>query len=127
MDQPGKVASPARDQLNIKNGNFPCPRSCLRIWSRETGSVVSSHVSLLIPILEAESGAYLLTGFLPSCATASIYSFITAIRHRVSLEYIGSRNCVPMAFTARESAGTGPVNLEVVPNECCLGRSPWTN
>ena len=26
-----------------------------------------------------------------------------------------------------ESAGTGPVNLKVVPNECCLGRSPWTN
>ena len=23
----------------------------------------------------------------------------------------------------RESAGTGPVNLKVVPNECCLGRS----
>ena len=27
----------------------------------------------------------------------------------------------------RESAGTGPLNLKVVPNECCLGRSPWTN
>ena len=27
----------------------------------------------------------------------------------------------------RESAGTGPVNLKVVPNECCLGRSTWTN
>ena len=27
----------------------------------------------------------------------------------------------------RESAGTGPVNLKVVPNECCLGRSPSTN
>ena len=27
----------------------------------------------------------------------------------------------------RESAGKGPVNLKVVPNECCLGRSPWTN
>ncbi|CAN0136596.1 unnamed protein product [Ascophyllum nodosum] len=27
----------------------------------------------------------------------------------------------------RESDGTGPVNLKVVPNECCLGRSPWTN
>ena len=26
----------------------------------------------------------------------------------------------------RESAGTGPVNFKVVPNECCLGRSPWT-
>ena len=24
----------------------------------------------------------------------------------------------------RESAGTAPVNLKVVPNECCLGRSP---
>ena len=24
----------------------------------------------------------------------------------------------------RESTGTGPVNLKVVPNECCLGRSP---
>ena len=24
----------------------------------------------------------------------------------------------------REFAGTGPVNLKVVPNECCLGRSP---
>ena len=27
----------------------------------------------------------------------------------------------------RESAGKGPVNLKVVPNEWCLGRSPWTN
>ena len=28
----------------------------------------------------------------------------------------------------RESAGTGPVNLKVlVLDECCLGRSPWTN
>ena len=26
----------------------------------------------------------------------------------------------------QESVGTGPVNLKVVPNECCLGRSPWT-
>ena len=27
----------------------------------------------------------------------------------------------------RESAGTGPVNLKVIPNECCLSRSPWAN
>ena len=27
----------------------------------------------------------------------------------------------------RESAGTAPVNLKVVPKKCCLGRSPWTN
>ena len=31
--------------------NFPCPRACLRIWSRETGSAVPSRVSLLISTL----------------------------------------------------------------------------
>ena len=36
------------EQENIK---FPCPRSRLRIWPRETGSAVSSRVSLLISIL----------------------------------------------------------------------------
>ena len=46
MDQPGKVANPARGQLN-----FPCPRSRLRIWSCETGSAVPSRISLLISIL----------------------------------------------------------------------------
>ena len=56
---------------------------------------------------------------------ASFYE--TAIRHRVSPEFIGSRNCVPMALTAESPPGTGPVNLKVVPNGCCLGRSPWTN
>ena len=38
---------------------FPCPRSCLRIWSREMGSAVPSRVSLLISILQAESIACL--------------------------------------------------------------------
>ena len=50
MDQPGKVANPARGQLNREN-NIPCPRACLRISSRETGSAVPSRVSLLISIL----------------------------------------------------------------------------
>ena len=31
---------------------FPCPHSCLRTWSRETGSAVPSRVSLLIFILK---------------------------------------------------------------------------
>ena len=30
---------------------IPCPRSRLRIWSRETGSAIPSRVSLLISIL----------------------------------------------------------------------------
>ena len=78
---------------------FPCPRSCLRIWSREMGSAVPSRVSLLISILRL-SLVLTYTGFLPSSAAASIYSFITTRRYRVSPEFIGSRNCVSMAFTA---------------------------
>ena len=31
----------------------------------------------------------------------------TAIRHRVSPEFIGSRNCVPMAFTAESPPAQG--------------------
>ena len=58
MDQPGKVANPARGQLNREKFIFPCPRSRLRIWSRETGSAVPSRVSLLILHTQAESGAY---------------------------------------------------------------------
>ena len=50
MDQPVKAANPARGQLNREN-QCPCPRSRLRIWSRETGSAVPSRVSLLISIL----------------------------------------------------------------------------
>ena len=55
MNQPGKVANPARGQLNRKFF-FPYPRSRLRIWSRETGSAVPSRVSLLISILRLNLG-----------------------------------------------------------------------
>ena len=37
---------------------FPCPRSRLRIWSRETGSAAPSRVSLLILHTRAECYAY---------------------------------------------------------------------
>ena len=43
-----------------------------RIWSRETGSVVPSRISLLISILRLNLG---LTGFLPISAAAFIYLF----------------------------------------------------
>ena len=36
---------------------FPCPRSRLRIWSRETGSAVPSRVTLPILHTQAESRA----------------------------------------------------------------------
>ena len=89
-----------------------CPRSRLRIWSRETGSAVPFRVSLLISILKLN--LVLTRGIKPDFRGGVHLFILTAIRHRVSPEFIGSRNCVPMAFTARESAGIGPVVLKVV-------------
>ena len=56
MDQPGKVANPARGQLDTENESR-CPRSRLRIWSHEASLVIPSRVSLLILHTQAESGA----------------------------------------------------------------------
>ena len=75
MDQPGKVASPARGQLNRKNEYFPVVRvrSCLRIWSRETGSAVPSRVSLLISILRLN---LVLTYWIPPEFLGGVHLFI---------------------------------------------------
>ena len=94
MDQPGKVASPARGQLNRENEYFP-----VRVSAWEFGFARRLRQSRPASTCSSPYSAWiwcLLTGFLPSSAAASIYSFITAIRHRVSPEFIGSRNCVPM-------------------------------
>ena len=92
---------------------FPCPRSRLRIWSREKGSAVPSRVSLLILHTQAESGAYLRDSSLfprrcpfiylhrhPPSGQSRVYQ-VTQVR-------TDGGNC-------RESAGTGPGVLEVVP------------
>ena len=104
MDQPGKVANPARGQLNRENNVPLSPCVPENLVSRDgfTRPVPRQPAHLHT---QAESGAYLRTGFLPSSAAASIYE--TAIRHRVSPEFIGSRNCVPMAFTAESSLAQG--------------------
>ena len=97
---------------------FPCPRACLRIWSRETGSAVPTRVSLLISILrlnlvltygippEFRGGVHLWNRHTPS-GRSRVY--------RVTQLRTDGVHC-------QESAGTGPVNLKVVPNGCCLGR-----
>ena len=90
-----KVANPVHDQLNKKK--IPCPRSRLKHWPRETGLAVPSRVSLLILYTNAESGAYSRDS--SQCPQRCPYIF-TTIHHRVSHDFIGSRNCVPMAFTA---------------------------
>ena len=104
MDQPGKVINPARGPLTRGKRIFPCPRSRLRNWPRETSSAVPSRVSLLILHTQAESGAY----SRDSSRFPRRRPFIrTAIRHRVSPDFIGSRNCVPMALTAESPPTQG--------------------
>ena len=73
MDQPGKVANPARGQLNREKGIFPCPRSRLKIWSREAGSAVPSRVSLLISILRLN---LVLTYGIPRESRGGVHLFI---------------------------------------------------
>ena len=55
-NQPGKVANPARGQLNRENVFFSCARSRQRIWSRGTGPAVPPRVSLLVSILGLNTG-----------------------------------------------------------------------
>ena len=90
-----KVANPFHDQL--KRETFLCPRSRLKNRFRETGLAVPSRVSLLILYTNAESGVYSRDS--SQCPQRCPYIF-TTISHRVSHDFIGSRNCVPMAFTA---------------------------
>ena len=124
-DQPGKVRLPILLMV-AEQGKcfFSCPRSRLRIWSRETGSAVPSRVSLPISILGLN---LLLTYGIPPDFRRGFHLFIYLNRHtaseqsrvyRVTQLGIDGVHC-------RESVGTGPVILKVVPNGCCLGRSPW--
>ena len=93
-----KVATPVHGQLNRET--FPCLRSRLKIWFRETGLAVPSRVSWFILCTNAESGAYSRDS--SQCPQRCPYRF-TTIHHRVSHDFIGSHNCVPMAFTAESS------------------------
>ena len=92
----GMVAgNPVCGQL-IRENEFPSPRSKLRIWSRETSSTVPPRVRRLFftPRLNGVLTHRLLS-LLPLSSTAFIYNN-TVNRHRVTPEFIGSRNyCVP--------------------------------
>ena len=98
-----KAANPVYDQMN--RGKFPCPRSRLRIWFRETGLAVPSLISLLILYTNAESGAY--SRYSSRIPGRRPYIFTSTTHHRVSPEFIGSRNCVPMAFIAESPLAQG--------------------
>ena len=92
----------------------PCLRNCLRIWSRETSSAVPSRVSLLIFHTQAESGAY----SRDSTRFLRRRSFIYLNRHTPLLGQCRLYRLTQLRANdvhCRESAGTGPVVLKIVP------------
>ena len=98
------VAIPAHGQLNRENYHFPVPIRARDFWSRETGSDIPSRVSLLILHTQAKSG----TKSPDSSRFPRRRPFIyTAIRHRVSPEFIRPRNCVSMAFPSKSPPAQG--------------------
>ena len=124
MDQPGKVANPARGQLNRENNIPLSPCVPENLVSRDGFSRPVPRQPAHLHT-QAESDAYLRDSsrvprrrpfMKPPFAIGSVPSFSG---HAMQWRTDGVH--------CRESAGTAPVNLKVVPNECCLGRSPWTN
>ena len=103
MDQPGKVVNPARGQLNRENNIPLSPCVPENLVSRDGFSRPVPRQPAHLHT-QAESGAYLRDSSRGSAA-ASIYE--TAIRHWVSPKFIGSRNCVPIAFTAESPPAQG--------------------
>ena len=78
--------------------NITCPRSRLRVWSRELRSTVPFPVSLLILHIKAEFVDYLRD---------------PTLRYRASPEFIMSRDCVNDGGHYQESASKGPVVIKV--------------
>ena len=125
MDQPGKVGNLGRGQLDRQKLIFSLSAFAPEDLVSRDELAVPSRVSLLISILRLNM---VLTYEIPPEFRGGVHLFILN-RHTPSGQ---SRvYWVTQLHTdgvhCQESAGTGPVNLEVVPNKCCLGRSPRTN
>ena len=106
---------------------FPCPCSRLRIcYHEDTCPTVPSRVSLLISILGLN---LVLTYYgIPPEFHGGVHLFVLN-RHTPSGQsrVYRVKQLRTDGVHCRESADTRPVNLKIVPNECCLGRPPWTN
>ena len=121
MHHLGKVANPARGQLNREIDISLSTFAPENLVSRDgLGSPVPRQPAHLHT--QAESGAYLRN----SSRAPRRHPFI-CFKLPYAIRSVPSLSGHAIAYRWRsllESAGTGPVNLKVVPNECCLGRSP---
>ena len=116
MDQPGKVANPARGQLNREMDISLSVFAPENLVSRDGfGRPVRRQPDHLHT--QAESGTYLRDSSRVPRRRPFIYlkpsNTIGPRVHWVTQLRTDGVHC-------RESAGTGPVNLKVVPNEYCL-------
>ena len=118
MDQPGKVASPARGQLNRENNIPLSPCVPENLVSRDGFSRPVPRQPAHLHTL-AESGAYLRD----SSRFPRRRPFMKPPYAIGSVPSLSGHAMRTDGVHCRESAGTGPVNLKVVPNGCCLGRS----
>ena len=64
----------------------------------------------------------------PYSAICDDHTYIHTYIHTIGSVLSSSGHAVACTdgVHCRESVSTGSVNLKVVPNGCCLGRSPWT-
>ena len=95
MDRPGKVANPTRGQLNRENEYIP-----VRVCACELG--------LARGVQQSRPASACLSPY--SCGIVLTYGVPPEFRggaHWVSPEFIGSRNYVPMAFTAESPPAQG--------------------
>ena len=124
-DRPGKVANPARGQLNREIMDISLsPFAPENVVSRDCfGSPVPRQPAHLHT--QAESGAYSPRDF---SRVPRRRPFIHLNRHTLAGQSRVYRvtQLRTVGVHCRENTGTGPVNLKVVLNGCCLGRSPWT-
>ena len=115
MAQPGKVAHPARGQLNREINVFPSAFAPENLVSRDGfGNPIPRQPARLRT--QAEPGAYL-RGFSRVPRRRPFYYLKPPYA-------IGCTQLRTDGVNCRESADTGPVNLEAVRNKCCLGRPP---
>ena len=123
-DQPSKVVNPSRGQLNRKMDIFLPPFTPENLLSTDGfGSPVQRQPAHLHT--QAEYGAYLRDSSRGSRWRPFIY-----LNHHTPLGQSRVYRVTQLrtdGVHCREFVGTGPVNLKVVPNGCCLGRSSWTN
>ena len=105
--QPVVSCTGHRTQDRGKMAFFPVsPHLRLRIWTpREIGSAIPSRVSLLILHNQAKSGTYSRDCF--RFQRRGVHTVRHAVRHRVSLEFVGSHDYVAMTFTAENPPAQG--------------------